>query len=151
MTAEKCVSMGINMYCLHFPAYNICKDKFVRIETCFACYKPEDHFYSNCPMKQQNPDYRVCSNCAQNTHTFQNCRAQRNQYRCVNCNGEQSAMSMACLMRKDALKSKRQNLNALTMSDTVKLSHTVPSASNDVISKSVSLLMLTILVDFLMN
>lgn len=60
-------------------------------------------------------------------------------------------MSMACLMRKDALKSKRQNLNALTMSDTVKLSHTVPSASNDVISKSVSLLMLTILVDFLMN
>jgi len=97
--ADKCLSVGLSMFRLHIPGYNITKDRFVNLDICFSCYAIEDHISSNCPQKRENPSFKVCSKCADAGHNYRTCEASPNSFKCVNCDGNHHALAMACPVR----------------------------------------------------
>ena len=136
------------MLCVHIPSYNICLDKFIQQQTCYACFVTEDHVAANCPLKLQNPSFSVCFNCGEFTHTYKNCRADNRNYKCLNCDGNHNALSMACPSRKTSLKVNRQQSQHTTFAKSVKTSHAPPQINSNIVCKSVSLLVLAMLKKF---
>ena len=76
---------------------------------CFICYLPGDHISTNSPKNQQNPSDRICSNCAEASHSFQNYCADRHAPKCLKCGLGHSALSTMCAVRKTALKEKKDS------------------------------------------
>ena len=145
VVAEIPCKQGLSMFNMHIPAYNISKDKFIRLNTCYVCYKPEDHMTNECPQKASNPNFRICSTCSSQDHTYQNCNIDRRHSKCINCGENHETLSMTCSIRKNALKTKKSNTQNMKFSDAVKSSTSIPTISNDQMQKAFSLTVLALL------
>ena len=142
---ERACKQGLFMYYLHIPHYNISKDIFVKMNTCFSCYAVEDHFSSNCPKKIQNPLFKICSQCSLTDHDFRSCQALPPDLKCINCNGNHSSMAMSCPTRKHALRNKRNTQNKSSSFSQVTKTNLPPihGEKSDLI-KSISLIVLAL-------
>ena len=109
--ASKCCDIGLSLFFLHIPNYQVKKDVFYNLLTCYCCYEVENHTSTMCPKKLENPNYKVCSNCSEETHDFKICNKSPANYKCINCSGKHSSMSMICPYRQDFLKTKRLSSN----------------------------------------
>lgn len=98
MSAKACAH-GLLMSHLTIPSYNIKQEIFIEIKTCFKCYSLGTHDTAACT---QPNDYKICSRCSSNEHTFKNC--QSNTLRCVNCKGAHSTLAFKCEIRKQKVK-----------------------------------------------
>ena len=96
ISAQKSRDIGLSLFYLHIPAYKIKKDLFFNIRTCYVCYSLDSHTSNDCPMKKMNPNYKICSNCAQTSHDFRVCTASPSNLKCINCQGKHSTMAMIC-------------------------------------------------------
>lgn len=97
--AARCLTEGVRISYTSIPPRNIVADRFVKVTYCFKCYALEDHIARDCPKPS---DYKVCSLCSAMDHTFRDCTVDTKC--CVNCNGEHSAISFACPLRRDIKK-----------------------------------------------
>lgn len=136
---------GVSMFHMHIPGYNISRDKFVRLNTCYSCYKIEDHHTNDCPQKASNPSFKVCSNCSSRGHVYLNCNIDRRHFRCINCDENHETLSMSCSVRKNALKLKKSNTQNKNFSDAVKTSFSPPPINVDFMHKAFSLSILALL------
>jgi len=105
--AEKSLRNGFFAFRLFIPPNSIQRDEFIHIQTCYRCYKIENHSTPSCPSVQENPEYKICSLCSSSNHTWKQCQETRRS--CSNCGGEHSALSYLCKVRQDAIKNKRNN------------------------------------------
>lgn len=101
--AKKAQEVGIKLYSMRLPSYDVKQDKHHHINTCFKCYMLEDHFTNKCPRGET---FKLCSECGVEGHVWRDCVA--DQKCCPNCRGPHSAMAMRCPMRKDILNEKRK-------------------------------------------
>ena len=49
--ADKSIDDGLFLFYLHVPSTNITRDSFIRLNTCFICYKVDNHPTKECPKK----------------------------------------------------------------------------------------------------
>ena len=140
--------IGLSLFYLHLPSYEIQKDFFYNIQICYVCYALDSHTSYNCPKKVSDPSYKICSNCSENTHNFKICNANPSRFKCINCKGNHSTMSMSCPSRQGILKGKRSVENG-TIASVVKSSckNSLNVMNNDVLSKSVTITILATLKD----
>jgi len=140
--AEKCLSSGLSMFYLHVPGHNILRDKFVKLNTCFACYAVEDHSISHCPKLAEDPSFSVCSKCAVQGHNFKSCTKSPSEFRCINCKGSHHSMAMACPMRREALRKKRSSQDTRKkFSEVARLPDpSTREPNHEIVCKSVSLI-----------
>lgn len=101
--AKKARETGILAFRLSVPPSQIKEEVYVRVSTCRRCYAVEEHDTSACPKP---PDYRVCSECSSESHTFREC--QTKPKKCPNCNGEHGALAMRCPTQKAAFNKKKK-------------------------------------------
>lgn len=101
--ARKAQEVGLKLYSMRIPHYDIKQDKFHNITTCFKCYMLEDHYTNQCP---KNDSYKLCSECGELGHIWRDCTSE--QKSCPNCQGDHNAMAMKCPQRKDILSQKRK-------------------------------------------
>ena len=87
---------GILIYNMSVPPSSISRDTFVRLDVCFRCYSFH-HKTNDCPT----PNVVICSECADNTHTYRNCN--NNWKRCINCQGDHRTLSAKCPKRKELI------------------------------------------------
>lgn len=100
--AKKAQDVGLKLYSMRIPSYDIKQDKFHHITTCFKCYMLEDHYTSQCP---KSASYKLCSECGEEGHIWRECKSDRKC--CPNCGGEHNALAMKCQKRKDIINKKR--------------------------------------------
>ena len=106
--ADKCLELGLSLFNLHIPGREIRKDSFITLNTCYACYAIDDHSASNCPKRQLNKSYLICSNCSKLGHNYQNCSTTPDKFVCINCGGNHHSMASSCPRRKDIIREKRR-------------------------------------------
>ena len=128
--ASKCCDIGLSLFFLHIPNYQVKKDVFYNLLTCYTCYQVEDHTSAMCPKKLVNPNFKICSNCSEETHDYKICNIRPANYKCINCSGTHSSMSMTCPYRQDLLKAKRLSSNT-SFATKLKLSPNINSAKID--------------------
>ena len=87
---------GILIYNMSVPPSSISRDTFVRLDVCFRCYSFH-HKTNDCPT----PNVVICSECADNTHTYRNCN--NNWKRCINCQGDHRTLAAKCPKRKELI------------------------------------------------
>jgi len=144
--AERCISSGLLLFFLHIPAHNIVKDNFVKLLTCFCCFTVEEHISSNCPKKQFDSSFQVCSKCAATDHDYKSCPNANDKLKCYNCDGEHHAMSNSCYIRKEALRKKRLGKETRKFSDVVRNSNQLNKTVDiDIVNKSIALMFLATL------
>lgn len=85
--AKKAQEVGLKLYSIRIPGYNIQQDKFYEITTCFKCYKLEDHYTNQCP---KGDSYNLCSECGEEGHIWRECVSQ--QKCCPNSKGDHNEM-----------------------------------------------------------
>lgn len=102
--AKKAQDDGIRAFQMSVPHHKIKQEIFYNINTCFKCYKMEDHNTNQCP---QDKNFKVCSECSGLGHTWKECNNQNKK--CLNCNGDHRTLAAKCPKRKEIIKNKRQN------------------------------------------
>ena len=139
--AQKYGDTGINMFWLHIPSFRIRRDKFMKVLQCYICYASDSHISNKCPVKDDNPSFMVCYSCSSTNHRYQSCPEQHN-FKCVNCNGAQKTIAIACPKKLDFVEAKRQqSTNTATYANVIK-STTLPqntSTNPNTLSKSISI------------
>ena len=99
--AEKAQSGGLNMFYMFVSPSQISADDFINILTCFKCYAFEDH-----PTKECQVTDTRCSECAATGHRWNEC--QNTTKKCLNCSGPHRTLAMACPIKKEAVKQRRE-------------------------------------------
>ena len=79
--ADKAVKDGIEVAFQKFAGKNVDKEIFVPIIPCYRCYA-YTHQKRSCLKSEE---YKVCSNCSREGHTYVNCESSEMQ--CINCGG----------------------------------------------------------------
>ena len=80
--ATKAKQQGIRLFSMSIAPHQIQQEEFHNIKTCFKCYAIEDHNTNQCPSPKE---YIICSECAEEGHTWNNCT--NNNKKCINCGG----------------------------------------------------------------
>ena len=144
LIAHKSRDIGLSLFYLHIPAHKIKKDFFYNIRTCYVCYSIEEHTSTDCPMKKTNPNYKICSNCAQTSHDFRTCTASTSNQKCINCNGKHSAMSMTCPARRKIISEQRADINKVKNYAATVRSPAINNniLDNELLSKSITITIL---------
>lgn len=99
--AHKAKEGGILLFNVAISHEQIEKEIFVNVQMCFTCYRMEQHLTKECP----NKDLMVCSECSGTDHRYNACVS--HDKKCLNCNGPHRTMSMACPIKKDIIKNKK--------------------------------------------
>ena len=89
------------MFYMFVSPSQISADDFINILTCFKCYAFEDH-----PTKECQVTDTRCSECAATGHRWNEC--QSTTKKCLNCSGPHRTLAMACPIKKEAVKKKRE-------------------------------------------
>jgi len=112
--ANQAIEQGLLLFYTRISPTQITKEKFTPLQTCFKCYKVNDHNTSDCPQTQTK-----CSICSQPGHAFSECKS--NNRICLNCpppNNQHGTMYHGCPYRKDQQKKaeeqKQQRLDSQT-------------------------------------
>jgi len=103
--ADKVLVGGIKILRLFIQGTDIHRDNYVNILTCYVCYDIEKHTSSNCPALKNDCNYKACSLCSSNEHTWKSCNNPTR--RCINCDAEHSSLSNSCPVRQQVLRNKR--------------------------------------------
>ena len=101
--ANTALEKGVMVYNLFVPPSAVSKDTFVRLDICFRCYS-YSHKSNDCPT----PTVIVCSECAEVTHSYRECRNSRKK--CINCKGEHRTLAAKCPIRKKLIQEKAKTL-----------------------------------------
>jgi len=101
--AVDCSEKGLNAFHLHISPINITRDRHIDIPICYRCYKLDDHIATNCPMDR---NFLICSICSVVGHSYKNCVS--STQKCLNCDGEHSALAYKCPKRKEIVNMKRK-------------------------------------------
>lgn len=101
--AKKALEIGMKMFSMKIPHYDIKQDIHHNILTCLRCYTLEDHTTAQCDLDKT---HKVCSECSSLNHTWRECDS--TMKRCLSCNGPHSTMAMRCPKRKEILNMKRR-------------------------------------------
>ena len=99
--AESCLVNGIKLFMLHISSFDIQREEYVEVKTCYKCFSLNSHFTHEC---QKEPDYLICSKCADTGHSFRSCTA--TQKKCINCLMPHPTLSYSCPKRKEIVKNK---------------------------------------------
>jgi len=112
--ADKAIEQGLLLFYTRISPSQISKEKFTPIQTCFKCYKVNEHNTSDCPQTQTK-----CSICSQSGHIHTECKS--NDKICLNCpppNNKHGTMYHGCPYRKEQQKKaeeqKQQKLESQT-------------------------------------
>ena len=98
--ADKAVKDGIEIAFQKFAGRNVDKEIFIPIIPCYRCYA-YTHQKRSCPKSEE---YKVCSNCSREGHTYVNCESSEMQ--CINCGGAHRTLAARCPKRKAIIKGK---------------------------------------------
>lgn len=100
--ASRAAEKGLLAFSMSLPKHDIKADAYYNINTCFRCYKMEDHTTNNCPKEKS---YKICSNCSQQGHIWRDCKEKNKK--CISCQGDHGTMEMRCPLRKEIINLKR--------------------------------------------
>ena len=96
--ATKVLQQGLRICNISIPTTSLKRDRYVNVTFCYKCYAMDGHTIKNC---NKPPHFKVCSTCSDTTHTYRDCTAPVDKYKCVNCNGNHKTTSFACKERKE--------------------------------------------------
>ena len=102
ITAKKCTERGFLVFNMTVSNYDIKQELYIPVRCCMKCFTLEDHATRDC---KKGSEYKLCSECAQESHVWHQCKEQNK--RCVNCNENQSTMAMRCIKKKEIIRKKR--------------------------------------------
>ena len=94
---------GVLIYNQSVPPTNIEKETFVKLDICYRCYSYQ-HRTTQCPT----PNMVVCSECADNTHTYRECNS--NRKKCINCGGDHRTFAARCPTRKKLIQERGREI-----------------------------------------
>ena len=100
------------MFNLYVPPSSISRDEYHPIQTCYRCYRVDDHTTTLCP---QPSSYTICSLCASRDHNWKYWNSKKRK--CCNCDGEHSALAMSCSIPKSVVlreRSKKASTSPIT-------------------------------------
>lgn len=106
--AERATNNGFVMFNTSFLPTQISREEFTNLQTCFICYRYENHTTQNCPEKGK----LYCSECGQEGHKYTECK--ENYKKCLNCirNGKTETghrtLAMACPVKKQLIEDKKE-------------------------------------------
>lgn len=112
--ADKAARDGFLIGNMSVTPKQIEREEFIRVQTCFSCYRYEQHQTRDCP---ENND-KVCSECSARGHTFRECNATHKK--CINCTrqGKQETghrtLAMACPIKKEIINAIRETQKKTT-------------------------------------
>lgn len=111
--AAKASEQGLRIFYFSVPPARMQREVYVPLLTCDRCHAIEQHTTSECPHPAT---FKLCSECAQQDHTFRDCRS--GAKKCLNCGLDHNARAMRCPERKKALKKKEERLRTARTSPT---------------------------------
>ena len=100
--SNRCLKQGLFMLRLLVPSDNINRDEYIPVQTCYRCYKLNDHNTLQCP---ENISFRLCSLCSSWEHNWKQCNSKLKK--CCFCGESHSSLSMTCSLRKSAVARER--------------------------------------------
>lgn len=100
--ANKACDAGLALHSTHLGTNQIEHEDFIPITPCWHCYK-YDHSSTDCPLQ----NIKHCSECAAVGHTFRECNNRENP-KCLNCEGNHRTLAAICPIRKALIKEKRE-------------------------------------------
>lgn len=106
--ARKVLDQGLLAFGMFIPPYNIKEEEYIPLQTCFQCYKFEQHTTKTCPDKNQ----QKCSECAGLDHRWEACKAPYKK--CLNCGGPHRTLAMQCPVKKEAILTKKTKTQETT-------------------------------------
>lgn len=95
--AEKIKETVLRLFWFSTPQRNIEYERYTNVPQCMVCYSYE-HVKNSCPTKEK----KICSECAQEGHTFRDCQNRQNP-KCVNCGENHRTLSGKCKTRKEVI------------------------------------------------
>lgn len=100
--ARKAMTPAICIYSYHLSDSQIAQEQFFPITPCWICYR-YDHLAKDCKEK----NIKKCSECATIGHMFRECTNKAHP-KCLNCAGDHRTLAAACPIRKNLIKTKRE-------------------------------------------
>lgn len=103
--ANRILETGLNLFNTRIPQYNCEMEDFTHLLVCYKCYQIENHPTSECKSQRT-----VCSECAQEGHTWTTCTS--DQKRCLNCPPERNhhrTLAAKCPKRRQAIEDKKNH------------------------------------------
>lgn len=129
--AMKSLEQGIKLFNTRVPPHQLQREEYIPVKTCMRCYAVEDHNTPDCPKPRE---YKICSECATEGHTWQNCSSQ--EKRCINCGDTHRSLAFKCPSRKaaiqkakEAAKEKQAQINSYSSATSAGLTPPLPSQS----------------------
>ena len=110
--ADQAVKEGLSISFQKYDGRNIEKEEFVPVVPCYRCYSYE-HQKRYC---SKPADYKVCSNCAAEGHTFNDCKV--TILKCINCGKDHRTLAAKCAIRKTIIRNKIKEKRARSRSKT---------------------------------
>ena len=119
--ADKAVKEGLSISFQKFDGRNIEKEEFIPVVPCYRYYNYE-HQKRHC---SKAADYKFCSNCAAEGHTFNDCNV--TILKCIDCGKDHRTLVAKCAIRKtiirNKIKEKRARSRSRTRGETVSQSN----------------------------
>ena len=103
-TAGEIIDKGLTIFNQRFAGKSLEKEMYINATPCFKCYM-YDHVTKKC---QTSEGYKVCSECSEQGHRFDQCRSQTKK--CLNCGQPHETMAFKCPVRKELVKKKISEL-----------------------------------------
>ena len=100
---SRAVEKGMLVYNQSIPPSFINKEIYVHLDLCYVCYA-YDHKTPEC----QTSDLKICSECAQTGHRYNECTSSTKK--CINCNGNHRTMAAKCPKRKELIRYKEREI-----------------------------------------
>ena len=100
--ASTCLENGLNIFIIHLSPNMMQREEFIQIPTCYRCFSLNTHSSNEC---KKETDYVICSKCAVIGHDSRYCSS--NEFKCINCEGNHSTLSLSCPIRIAIIKTKR--------------------------------------------
>lgn len=99
--ASHTLENGVLLFNVKIAPQQIKREEHIDILMCFKCYKLDHHSTNECPT----PDLVICSECSGN-HNHRDCDSILKK--CINCKGSHRTMAMACPLKKEIIKRKKE-------------------------------------------
>ena len=99
--ADRILTDGLYLFNTRINPYQCEQERIHDLLICFKCYKYEDHHTKDCPTP-----LTVCSECAEEGHTFKECKSSTKK--CLNCGVAHRTLLAGCQYRKTKIVEKQK-------------------------------------------
>ena len=143
---EKALQIGLFMFHMHIPCFNISRDIYIHILRCYSCFAIDNHATHECPKKLENPNFKLCSNCSNPSHERSSCTARPEDFKCVNCHENHHSLAMKCPIRRKIIFDKRKCTESPNTASVLKKSMTnkIPNIDATTVNKTISITVLAL-------